>query len=200
MDTKPLKISSDAKKSQTTKASSSSFSAQDKTKWKVSLKERQEKKYPFSSMLDELLKSKLLQLPELKRPEEANQVNDPNYCKYHRLISHPMEKCFVLKDKIMELYNEGKVEFDDEAASSNLASITIASPQSNAVAKTIKFGFFEPVILVPTVEEVKDLQGSGGNACSQEDTNDDDEGWTLVTRRKRWKEDSYQTCKSIKKI
>ena len=75
-------------------------------------------------MLDELLKSKLIQLPELKRPEKANRVNDPNYCKYHRLISHPVEKCFVLKDKIMELYNEGKVEFDDEAASLNLASIT----------------------------------------------------------------------------
>ena len=171
MNTKPLKISSDTKKSQPTKASFSSSSAQDKTKWKVSLKERQEKKYPFSdldvsSMLDELLKSKLFQLPELKRPEEANQVNDPNYCKYHRLISHPVEKCFVLKDKIMELYNEGKFEFDDEATSSNLASITIASPQSNAVAKTIKFGSFEPVILVPTVEEVKDPQGSGGNVCS----------------------------------
>ena len=68
-------------------------------------------------MLDELLKSKLIQLSELKRPEEANRVNDPNYCKYHRLISHPVEKCFVLKDKIMELYNEGKVEFDDKTAS-----------------------------------------------------------------------------------
>ena len=72
-------------------------------------------------MLDELLKSKLIQLSELKRLEEANRVNDSNYCKYHRLISHPMEKCFVLKDKIMELYNEEKIEFDDEAASSNLA-------------------------------------------------------------------------------
>ena len=70
MDTKPLKIFSDGKKSQPTKASSSS-SAQDKTKWKVSLKERQKKKYHFldldvSSMLDELLKSKLIQLLELK--------------------------------------------------------------------------------------------------------------------------------------
>ena len=89
-------------------------------------------------MLDELLKSKLIQLPELKRSEEANRVNDPNYCKYHRLISHPVEKCFVLKDKIMELYNERKVEFDDEVASSNLASITITNPKPNAMVKTIK--------------------------------------------------------------
>ena len=86
----------------------------------------------------------------------------------------------------MELYNEGKVEFDDEAASSNLASITTANFLSNAVAKTIKFGSFKPVILALTVEEVKDPQKSGGNARSQVDANDDDddEGWTLVTHQK----------------
>ena len=141
-----MKISSDGKKPQPTKASSSSsFSfAQDKTKWKVSLKERQEKKYHFidsdvSSMLDELLKSKLIQLSESKRPEEANRVNDPNYCKYHRLINHLVEKCSMLKDKIMELHKEGKVEFNDEAASSNLVVITTASPQPNPLVKTIKF-------------------------------------------------------------
>ena len=147
-------------------------------------------------MLDELLKSKLIQLLELKRPEEANQVNDPNYCKYHRLISHPVEKCFVLKDKIMELYNEGKVEFDDEAASSNLASITIASPQHNAGVKIIKFGSFEPVILALTMEEVKDPQGSGGNARSQVDANDDDEGWTLITCRKSGKSTPTKLAKA----
>ena len=168
MDTKPLKISSDGKKSQLTKASSS---AQDKTKWKVSLKEKQKQKYHFldsnvSSMLDELLKSKLIQLPESKRPKEANRVNDPNYCKYHRLISHPIEKCFVLKDKIMELHKKGKVEFDDEAASSNLALITTASPQPNALIKTIKYGYFELIVLASTIEEVKNLQGSEGNSRS----------------------------------
>ena len=135
-------------------------------------------------MLDELL-SKLIQLSELKRPKKANQVNDPNYCKYHRLISHSVEKCFVLKDKIMELYNERKVEFDEEAASSNLASITTASPQHNTVVKTIKFGSFEPVILAPIVEEVKNPQENGGNVCSQIDANDDDEGVNFGHSSKR---------------
>ena len=76
----------------------------------------------------------------------------------------------------MELHNEGKVEFDDETASSNLVSITIGSPQSNALVKTIKFGSIEPIILALTVEEVKNPQGSGGNSHSQIDVNDDDEG------------------------
>ena len=169
MDTKPLKIFSDGKKSQPTTTFSSS--AQDKTKWKVSLKERQEKKYHFldsdvSSMLDELLKSKLIQLLKSKSPKEANRVNDPNYYNYHRLINHSVEKCFVLKDKIMELHKEGKVEFDDEVASSNLAPITTTIPQPNTLVKTIKFRSFEPIVLASTVKDVKNLHGSGGNACS----------------------------------
>ena len=81
-------------------------------KAKVTLKKRQEKKYPFpdsASRLEELLKTKLIQLPEIKRLEEANKINEINYYKYHRLVSHPIEKCFILKDKIMALYEEGKI-------------------------------------------------------------------------------------------
>ncbi len=58
-------------------------------------------------MLDYLLTLKVIELPEMKRLEEANQTNDPKYCKYHHLISHPVERCFVLKDKIMELARPG---------------------------------------------------------------------------------------------
>lgn len=34
-----------------------------------------------------------LKLPRCKRPEEANRVNDPKYCPYHRVVSHPIEDC-----------------------------------------------------------------------------------------------------------
>jgi len=51
---------------------------------KLSLKERQEKVYPFpdsdiSRMLDDLLEANIIELPEVKRPEEANQVDNRNY-------------------------------------------------------------------------------------------------------------------------
>ena len=44
------------------------------------LLEMQEKQYPFldsdiSNMLDHLLELKLIELPEMKHPEEANQTN-----------------------------------------------------------------------------------------------------------------------------
>ena len=96
MNTKSLKISSKSKKSQKTKPASS----QKKNKARATLKERQEKKYHFpdadvSFILDDLLKNKLFKLPEMKRPDEADKVDDPNYCKYHRLVSHFTEKfCF----------------------------------------------------------------------------------------------------------
>ena len=87
---------------------------QDKGRRKPTLQEMQEKKYPFldsdiSEMLDYLLKFKLIELLEMKRPEEADQINNPKYCKYHRLTGHPIERCFVLKDKIMELADRKSV-------------------------------------------------------------------------------------------
>jgi hypothetical protein len=100
---------------------------QEKGKRKSTLLEMQEKQYPFpdsyvSKMLDYLLTLKVIELLEMKHPEEPNQTNDPKYCKYHRLVSHPMERCFVLKDKIMELARQGKITFDDDdVVTSNLA-------------------------------------------------------------------------------
>ncbi|KAH0648208.1 hypothetical protein KY285_033456 [Solanum tuberosum] len=84
----------------------------------------QGKKYPFldsdvSEIFDELLELKIIDLPEMKRPDEARKADDPNYCKYHRLVSHPLEKCFVFKDRVMRLVNEKKIVLDDEKASSN---------------------------------------------------------------------------------
>jgi len=54
----------------------------------------QGKKYPFldsdvAEIFDELLELKLIDLPEMKRPDEAEKTDDLNYCKYHRLVSHP---------------------------------------------------------------------------------------------------------------
>ncbi|KAG5253452.1 Retrotransposon gag protein [Salix suchowensis] len=76
----------------------------------------------ISRMLDDLLEANIIELPEVKRPEKANQVDNLNYCKYHRLISHPVEKCFVLKDKIMRLHKNGDIVFDDEVATSNITT------------------------------------------------------------------------------
>jgi len=39
-------------------------------------------------MLDKCLEEGLIELPELRRPEEIGRTNDPKYCKYHKINSH----------------------------------------------------------------------------------------------------------------
>ena len=120
---------------------------QDKRRRKPTLQEMQENQYPFldsdiSKMLDHLLELKLIELPEMKCSEETDQTNDPKYYKYHRLVGHPNEQCFVLKDKIMELAHQGKITFDDEVTIANLAMV--ASTTISTVV-TIQFGSFKPI-------------------------------------------------------
>ncbi|KAA0065987.1 retrotransposon gag protein [Cucumis melo var. makuwa] len=65
-------------------------------------------------MLDQLLEKQLIQLSKCKRPEQAENIDDPNYSKYHRVTSHPVEKFFVLKELILRLAREKKIELDLE--------------------------------------------------------------------------------------
>ena len=89
------------------------------------LKELQERKYPFpdsdlSGMLNDLLENKIIELPEPKRPEEAGRTNDPKYYRYHRVISHHLEKCTTLKERIMQLAKDERIILDlDETAKAN---------------------------------------------------------------------------------
>jgi len=93
------------------------------------LKELQERKYPFpdsdlSGMLDDLLEKGIIELPPSKRPEEAGKVNDPKYCRYHRVSSDPLERCITLKERIMQLAQDGTIILDlDEAAETNHTTI-----------------------------------------------------------------------------
>ncbi|KAL0456233.1 UNVERIFIED_CONTAM: hypothetical protein Slati_0962500 [Sesamum latifolium] len=68
----------------------------------------QTRQYPFldsdvSGIFDDLLEANLIDLPEMKRSEEVEQRDDPKYYKYHRLVGHAIQDCFVFKDKVMQL-------------------------------------------------------------------------------------------------
>jgi len=87
------------------------------TNKRPTLKELQEKKYPFPDsdllgMLDDLLEKGVIELPESKRPEEVGRTVDPKYCRYHRIVSHPLEKCVTFKERIMRLAEEGRIILD----------------------------------------------------------------------------------------
>ena len=106
---------------------------QEKEQHRPTLKEMEEMTYPFpdsdvSGMLNDLLEKKIIKLLECKRPEEMGHTNKPKYYKYHRVVSHPVEKCFVLKDIIIRLAKEGKILLDlDETVESNYTAFTATS-------------------------------------------------------------------------
>ena len=63
------------------------------------------KQYSFKDeqvvMIFHLLhKGNKLKLPDARCPNEVGRTNDLNYCLFHRMVHHPTNKCFVLKDKI----------------------------------------------------------------------------------------------------
>jgi len=49
-------------------------------------------------MLDDLLKKRVIQLLESKRLEEVGRTVDPKYCRYPRMVSHPLEKYITIKN------------------------------------------------------------------------------------------------------
>ena len=172
---------------------------QEREKRRLTLKEMEEKTYPFPDadvrgMLEDLLEKNVIKLPECKRPEEMGRTNDPKYCMYHRVVSHPVEKCFVLKDLILRLAKEGKILLDlDETAEANHATFAIGSPisvksptpmevrstlpsTSRAYCKHIQFGTLEPMHMScfnPQDDDKADDELVG-----------DEEGWTFVTYKR----------------
>ena len=52
------------------------------------------------------------------------KVDDHNYCEYHHIIGHPIQKCFVFKEQIMKLAKENKIDLDfNEVVGSNHVTI-----------------------------------------------------------------------------
>ncbi|XP_038904526.1 uncharacterized protein LOC120090905 [Benincasa hispida] len=152
-NTTPLKFSSKEKEKKIEKKD------QEGERRRPTLKERQVKVYPFpdsdvADMLEQLLENHLIQLLECRRPEQAGMVDDPNYCKYHKVISHPVEKCFVLKELILKLARERKIKLDlDEVVQTNHTAVTVTP---SVVPPTIsyeereslvQFGTFEPMVV-----------------------------------------------------
>jgi hypothetical protein len=94
-------------------------------------------------MLDVFLEENIVKLLELKHPEEANQIENLIYCKYHRLINHLINKCFVLKKQDHEAIQEWTQHFYDKITASNITiMVSLGSQQSLFV---ISFGFFKPI-------------------------------------------------------
>ncbi|KAL0300105.1 UNVERIFIED_CONTAM: hypothetical protein Scaly_3059300 [Sesamum calycinum] len=95
---------------------------------KLTLEEMQARPFLDSDVpgiFDDLLEANLIDLPEMKQIEEAKRKDDPKYCKYHRLVGHAIQDCFVFKNKVMQLARQGKIFLEEDSAATN--AITIES-------------------------------------------------------------------------
>ena len=77
-----------------------------------------------------------MKLPDAQRSSEIGCTNYPKYYLYHRMIHHPTDKCYVLKDRIQALIDAGV--------------LTLKSEQKKVTANmvTLKFGK-TPKVTVP---------------------------------------------------
>jgi len=93
------------------------------------LKELQEKKYPFLDsdlprMMEDLLEKGVIQLLELKRHEDVGWTTNPQCRHYHKMVGHPLEKCVTLKERIMRLIKDGMIilDLDDVVETNHISS------------------------------------------------------------------------------
>jgi len=70
--------------------------------------------YDAPKILDKLLKKGLVELLESRCPEEIGKSNDSKYCKYHRIISHPIGNCKPFREQVLQHTSEGKITLDEE--------------------------------------------------------------------------------------
>ena len=76
------------------------------------------------NILKQPLQLKLIELPKCKQLEDMGKVDDTNYCKYHHIIGHPIQKFFIFKEQIMKLAKENKIDLDfDEVIKSNHVTV-----------------------------------------------------------------------------
>jgi len=107
------------------------------------LSERQNQKYSFPvEEVDDLFMGLrelgLIELPKPKRPEEASKFDDPNFCHYHRILGHTLKDCFVVKNLIQKLIDEGTLDADqqkDMTKGKKTATSNVATFQNDLVSR-----------------------------------------------------------------
>ena len=111
------------------------------------LKELHEKKYQslnsnLLGMVDDLLEKGVIQLLEPKRSEDVGGTADLKYRCYRRMVSNFLEKCVMLKERIMRLIEDETIILDlDDMVKTNHISCQIKG------LSLIQFGSLEPNVL-----------------------------------------------------
>ena len=141
-------------------------------------------------MLDDLPEKGIIELPPPKCPEEAGKTNESKYCQYHRIVSHPLEKCIALKECTMQLAKDGTIIVDlDEVAEAKHTTFCCkhCDLAPSLREELVTFESWKlvvlPLMVCTTLVEPKPVPNI---------PNGDDEGWILVTKRRPKKQRHIQ--------
>jgi hypothetical protein len=52
----------------------------------------------------------LIELPKPKRHEQASKFKEPNLYHYHRILGHTLKGCFVVKNMIQKMIDDGTID------------------------------------------------------------------------------------------
>ncbi|KAL0923802.1 hypothetical protein M5K25_004577 [Dendrobium thyrsiflorum] len=139
-----------------------------------SLKDKMNKEYSFkresvAKLFRQALKAGL-ELPECKRPEESKYTGDPNYCPYHRVVSHPIEDCYIFKDWLERKYQKGELTLSDNVLSHPRKESTRVVTSSSVPPddkrkddkKPVQEGQWETAVSKKTTKMLKQLEGVPG--------------------------------------
>ncbi|KAL0905425.1 hypothetical protein M5K25_023845 [Dendrobium thyrsiflorum] len=139
-----------------------------------SLKDKMNKEYSFkresvAKLFRQALKTGL-ELPECKRPEESKHTSDPNYCPYHRVVSHPIEDCYIFKDWLERKYRKGELTLSDNVLSHPRKESTKVVTSSSVPPdderkddkKPVQEGQWETAVSKKTTKMLKQLEGVPG--------------------------------------
>ena len=128
-ETMSIELSGDVQ----SKAKKSGFNSQES---KFPLKQYSFKDNQVVIIFHLLYKVNKLKLLDARHPNKIGRMNDPKYCLFHRMIHHPTDKCFVLKDKIHALVEAGV--------------LTLKSEQKKVTANMVTLEFSKtPKVTVP---------------------------------------------------
>ncbi|PKU62970.1 hypothetical protein MA16_Dca028177 [Dendrobium catenatum] len=137
-----------------------------------SLKEKMNREYSFkresvAKLFRQALKAGL-ELPECKRPEESKHSGDPNYCPYHRVVSHPIEDCYVFKDWLEKQYKMGELTLSDNVLvrprkeSTRVVTSSSVFPLKEKTQGPIQDDQWETAVSKKTTKMLKQLEGVPG--------------------------------------
>jgi hypothetical protein len=119
------------------------------TPWRLTLSEGQSREYSFPTKevgdrFMGLRELNLIELTKPNRPEEASKFKEPNFYHYHRIFGHTLKGCFVVKNIIQKMIDDGTIDANilkrlkkgKKMATSNVA--TFDDPMvSHVISKTM---------------------------------------------------------------